>query len=289
MSVANKHLSRVVFWKKFIASYSTKIPTKETPEGLFVLSKEGKVANRILSVLPSGFEQANVTEITVFLRENLDRWSNTSSAANGEYFPGSIIGGPNRVLQYGVPGVKQPVARGFFGSLYVEVPSKAIIQDYLSGKFVPARKGRCYSGSVYDLRIATKDTSREWYQRVVARHFDLHHITVKPNSILFVRCIPNSLYKIRLPVVLLNENKCEGLKTGHLLRYHRAVDAVTENIDKPPAAVFADLAKVPIDTKIFVRDLLVPPGVQIWDPQDKEMFYLKPEREDKEASEEEAV
>ncbi|GJQ09951.1 hypothetical protein GpartN1_g1742.t1 [Galdieria partita] len=266
--------------------FSSQIPTKKTTSGTFVLSQQGKPTNRVLDVLPSGFEQADIRELTVYLRDELNRWSNMYARRSSDYFPGSIIGGPGQILSMGVPGVKQAVPRGYFGSLYVQVPSKAIMEDYYAGKFMAARRGRCLSGSVYDLRIRTKDGTREWKQRAVARHFDLHHIQLRPDSILFVRCIPNHLYKMRLPVVLLNEDKCEGLRNGHLIRYHRAVDVIAENIEYPPAAVFADLEGKVADSKIFVRDLLVPSGVQIVESQDKEMFYVKPEREDKEAMDE---
>lgn len=54
-------------------------------------------------------------------------------------FPGSIIGGPGRILSLGVPGVKQAVPRGYFGSLYVQVPCKDIMEDYRAGEiFVPS-------------------------------------------------------------------------------------------------------------------------------------------------------
>ncbi|KAK4526453.1 hypothetical protein GAYE_SCF24G4369 [Galdieria yellowstonensis] len=237
-----------VTWRK---TFSTAIPTKTTSRGTFVLSQQGKPTNRVLDVLPAGFEQASVRELTVYLRDDLDRWSLKWSKRPSDYFPGSIIGGPGRILSLGVPGVKQAVPRGYFGSLYVQVPCKDIMEDYRAGKFVAAKRGRCLSGTVYDLRIRTKDLSREWTQRVVARHFDFHHIEWRPDSILFVRCIPNHLYKIRLPVVLINEDKCDGLRNGHLIRYHRAVDVIAESVSHPPAAVFADLQGQVAGSKIF--------------------------------------
>lgn len=115
-------------------AFSTQIPVKNTSQGTFVLDQQGKPTNRVLHVLPSGFEQADIRELTVYLRDDLNRWSNKFAKRGSDYFPGSIIGGPGQVLTKGVPGVKQAVPRGYFGSLYVEVPSKAVMEDYYAGK-----------------------------------------------------------------------------------------------------------------------------------------------------------
>lgn len=97
---------------------------------------------------------------------------------------------------------------------------------------------------------------------VIPREIHTHPVTDAPIHVDFQRIVSGSLIKTEVPVLLLNEEKCVGVKSGGVLNivYHSiALLCPPEHI---PEAITIDVSGLDIGRNIHINDIELPAGAK---------------------------
>ncbi|USO01558.1 MAG: 50S ribosomal protein L25/general stress protein Ctc [Alphaproteobacteria bacterium] len=114
---------------------------------------------------------------------------------------------------------------------------------------------------VYELNFGGK------IQRVIPRDVQRHPVTDVPLHIDFMRVSGSDSIHVHIPVHLINEDKCEGLKRGGVLNTILHEIEVVCPVGSIPESLEADLAGVSLGHSLHTDALVLPKGVKIAHPE----------------------
>jgi large subunit ribosomal protein L25 len=98
--------------------------------------------------------------------------------------------------------------------------------------------------------------------KTLPKQVDLHPVSDEITHIDFFK--PNKKYKLKMliPLHLLNEDKCSGVKSGGVLNIASREVEVLCTIDNIPETIEVDVAKLDIGSAITQKDLNLPTDVE---------------------------
>ncbi len=114
-----------------------------------------------------------------------------------------------------------------------------------------------FSNTLFDLQIEGGGS-----ERVIPKEVQLHPVTDRPLHVDFMRVSATSEVQLRVPVALLNQEDCAGLKAGGVLAIASYDVELVCRADSIPEALEADLGPLEIGDAIRLSDLALPEGVR---------------------------
>ena len=98
--------------------------------------------------------------------------------------------------------------------------------------------------------------------KTLPKQVDLHPVNDHITHIDFFK--PNKNYKLKMliPIHLVNENKCAGVKVGGVLNIAERELEVLCTIDNIPETIEVDIEKLEIGSAITLNDLKLPTDVE---------------------------
>ncbi len=144
--------------------------------------------------------------------------------------------------------------------------------------FVP---GIIYGGDAkpHAIRIAEGDLIREIYaggfftklyeldlkgekQRVLARDVQFNPVKDTPEHIDFLRVTANTKINVDIPVHVLNEEKCPGLRNGGVLNIVRHTVEMMCSANNIPSHLDADIENLEIGDSLHISNITLPEGTK---------------------------
>ena len=97
---------------------------------------------------------------------------------------------------------------------------------------------------------------------VLMRAFQIHPLSGNPVHVDFTRFDPNQEIEISIPIHVVDEEKCPGVKAGGMLQViHRELD-ITCLAGKVPDYIEVSAASLDIGDAIHIKDVQLPDGVE---------------------------
>ena len=155
--------------------------------------------------------------------------------------------GPARALRRGgrVPAVVYGGGRE---------PEKVSVEDRRL-RWLMGRGG--FTATLLDLEIA--GGGRE---RVIPKEVQLHPVTDRPLHVDILRGSAGSELNVRVPVALLNQEDCAGLRAGGALAVAQYDVEVVCRADSIPESLEVDIAGLEIGGGLRLSDIALPEGVR---------------------------
>ena len=122
-------------------------------------------------------------------------------------------------------------------------------------RWLMARGG--FTATLLDLEIEGADR-----ERVIPKEVQRHPVTDRPLHVDFMRVSATSELTVRVPIALLNQEDCVGLRAGGALAVAQYEVEVVCRADSIPDSLEADIASVEIGGGIRLSDLVLPAGVR---------------------------
>ena len=104
-------------------------------------------------------------------------------------------------------------------------------------------------------------------QRVIPRDYQLDPVKDQPLHVDFLRLKPGSTLKVEVPVHLVNQETCPGVKKGGSVNVVRHSIEMRVPADSIPEAVTADLGALDINDSIHLSTLALPAGCRATQPE----------------------
>lgn len=110
--------------------------------------------------------------------------------------------------------------------------------------------------------VYTIDVDGGKKEKALARDIQFHPVTDDPEHVDFVRVSKNTKVHVNVPVVLINEDDCPGLKEGGVLSVVRhELELVCSAGDIPQELEF-DLSKIQLGDTVRISAIDLPKGVE---------------------------
>jgi large subunit ribosomal protein L25 len=98
--------------------------------------------------------------------------------------------------------------------------------------------------------------------KVIPRDYQLHPVKDTPLHIDFLRLGANTRLKVEVPVHVLNQDTCPGLKAGGSLEIIEHSVELSCPADAIPDSVDVDLSKLNVGSVVHLSDIQLPEGVK---------------------------
>ncbi len=98
---------------------------------------------------------------------------------------------------------------------------------------------------------------------VLMRDYQIHPVTGLPLHIDFMRFDPNQVIEVKIPVHVLNEEKCPGIKAGGVLEHILKELEVRCRTADLPNFIELSVLKLQIGDAIHTSDITLPEGVEV--------------------------
>lgn len=144
-----------------------------------------------------------------------------------------------------VPGILYGGARG---PIAIQVARGSLLKALRSGKFV---------SHMITLRHKGED------QPVIPREIQYHPVTDQPVHFDLYRVEENSIIEVEVPVKVINQDQCPGLKRGGMLNIVDHVLSMRVPAGRIPEEIVIDIAGLDIGAVVHVSNLTVPDGCKI--------------------------
>ncbi len=97
---------------------------------------------------------------------------------------------------------------------------------------------------------------------VIPRDIHTHPVTDEPMHVDFQRIVKGSLIKTEIPVRVLNEDKCPGVKSGGVLNIVQHSIMLLCPPEHIPEAIVIDVSTLEIGQNIHAQDITLPEGAK---------------------------
>ena len=114
-----------------------------------------------------------------------------------------------------------------------------------------------FTATLLDLEI--EGSGRE---RVIPKEVQRHPLTDRPLHVDFMRVSAASELSVRVPVALVGQDDCAGLRAGGVLAVAQYDIEVVCRADSIPDSLEADIAALEIGSGIRLSDIVLPEGVR---------------------------
>ncbi|MBF0213507.1 MAG: 50S ribosomal protein L25/general stress protein Ctc [Magnetococcales bacterium] len=98
---------------------------------------------------------------------------------------------------------------------------------------------------------------------VLLRDYQIHPVTGMPVHVDFMRFDPDQVIHVRVPLRVIDEAKCPGIKAGGVLDMIQKDVEVHCRADDLPNFIETSVATLKVGDSIHVKDLKLPKGVEI--------------------------
>jgi len=104
--------------------------------------------------------------------------------------------------------------------------------------------------------VDSKDTESNTHViQALIRQFDFHPVSAKAMALSLQRCPPNESVKVKLPLSIIGEDACPGIKrNGYLYPVRPFVECLCDSNDIPPFIEY-NISRMNIGERIRIRDL----------------------------------
>lgn len=109
---------------------------------------------------------------------------------------------------------------------------------------------------------------------VLIRDIQFHPVKDTPLHVDFLRIGENTITRIDIPVVLINEVKCPGIKLGGTLNFIAHSLEVACNPKYAPQKIEIDLATAVVGTVVKIEDINLPENVKTYYPKGYPIYSI---------------
>lgn len=111
-------------------------------------------------------------------------------------------------------------------------------------------------------QLFTIDLGNGVSERALARDVQFHPVTDQPLHVDFLRVSADHAVHVKVPVHVVNEDKCPGVKKGGVVNVELHEIELTCNPEAIPHQIEIDLSGVEIGHSIHLKDIALPAGAK---------------------------
>jgi large subunit ribosomal protein L25 len=156
----------------------------------------------------------------------------------------------------------------------LNLPEKEVTLAYLKGGF---------KTQLVDITVGTKQ------YKAIPKQIQLHPVTDKIIHLDFIHIGENDRIKVTVPVRVLNEDKCAGVKQGGLLNIVKHDVEIMCLATSIPEHIDIDIAKLEIGVSVHVSDIKLANNAEILTDEDVTILSIAARAAEKDDSQESAA